>query len=65
MHFSVIPQSFTVHHPHPESNVKQVWNNRKENALHGRMDKLYSKYIDELEDKYTDDVEDIVPQCMK
>ena len=65
LHFSVIPQSFAVHHPHPESNVKQVWNNRKENALHGRMDKLYSKYIDELEDKYADDVEDIVPQCVK
>jgi hypothetical protein len=62
--FSVIPQSFTVHHPHPESSVKQVWNNREDNALHGDMDKLYQKYISELEDEYSD-IEDIVPQCTK
>ena len=62
--FSVIPQSFAVHHPHPESSVKQVWNDRKKNKLHGKMDKLYLKYIDELEDEYSD-VEGVVPQCSK
>lgn len=62
--FSVIPQAFTVHHPHPESSVKQVWNNRNENALHGKMDKLYQKYMTELEDVYAD-VEEIVPKCSK
>lgn len=60
--FSVLPQSFVVHHPHPESSVKQVWNNPKENALHGKMDKLYRKYITELENEYSD-VAGVVPQC--
>mmetsp|Transcript_19848 Transcript_19848/g.42703 ORF Transcript_19848/g.42703 Transcript_19848/m.42703 type:complete len:688 (+) Transcript_19848:88-2151(+) len=62
--FSVLPQSFVVHHPHPESSVKRVWNNRKDNALHGKMDKLYQKYINDLNDEYTD-VEGVVPQCGK
>lgn len=55
-----------MHHPHPESNVKQVWNNKKENKLHGTMDKLYLKYLTELEEEYpdTDDIQ-IVPQCSK
>ena len=53
-----------VHHPHPESSVKRVWNNRKDNALHGKMDKLYQKYINDLNDEYTD-VEGVVPQCGK
>ncbi|KAL7518174.1 hypothetical protein ACHAWX_003026 [Stephanocyclus meneghinianus] len=60
--FSVLPQSFVVHHPHPESSVKQVWNNQKENTLHGKMDKLYRKYITELENEYSD-VAGVVPQC--
>jgi len=60
--FSVLPQSFVVHHPHPESSVKQVWNNQKENTLHGKMDKLYRKYIAELENEYAD-VAGVVPQC--
>ena len=60
--FYVLPRSFVVHHPHPESNVKQVWNDRKKNKLHGEMDRLYAKYIDELEDEYSD-VKGIVPEC--
>lgn len=60
--FSVLPQSFAVHHPHPESSVKQVWNNKKENELHGKMDKLYSKYVAELKNEYSD-VEGVTPQC--
>jgi len=60
--FYVLPRSFVVHHPHPESNVKQVWNDRKKNKLHGEMDRLYAKYIDELEDEYSD-VKGVVPEC--
>ena len=60
--FFVVPQSFVVHHPHPESSVKQVWNNRKKNSLHHTMDQLYAGYIKELADEYSD-VNDAVPQC--
>ncbi|KAL7468443.1 hypothetical protein ACHAXS_008680 [Conticribra weissflogii] len=60
--FSVLPRSFVVHHPHPESSVKQVWNDRQGNALHGDMDKLYRDYINELGDVYKG-VKDRVPQC--
>jgi len=60
--FYVLPRSFVVHHPHPESNVKQVWNDKKKNKLHGEMDRLYAKYIDELEDEYSD-VKGVVPEC--
>ena len=51
-----------MHHPHPESNVKQVWNDRKKNKLHGEMDRLYGKYINELEEEY-EDVKGVVPEC--
>ena len=60
--FSVLPQAFTVHHPHPESGVKQVWNDRKKNALHQNMDQLYQAYMKELPKKYSQ-VDRIVPQC--
>ena len=60
--FYVLPRSFVVHHPHPESNVKQVWNDRKKNNLHGEMDRLYSKYINELKDEYSS-VKGVVPEC--
>jgi len=65
MPFFVLPQSFVVHHPHPESSVKQVWNNsRQKNSLHRNMDQLYQGYIEELADEYSD-VENKVPQCSK
>lgn len=60
--FSVLPQAFTVHHPHPESSVKQVWNNWKKNELHQNMDRLYQDYIKGLNDAYSG-VENAVPQC--
>mmetsp|Transcript_25134 Transcript_25134/g.48080 ORF Transcript_25134/g.48080 Transcript_25134/m.48080 type:complete len:674 (+) Transcript_25134:382-2403(+) len=60
--FSVLPQSFVVHHPHPESSIKQVWNNHKNNSLHRDMDLLYREYINDLTEKYSD-VDDAVPQC--
>ncbi|KAL3808071.1 hypothetical protein ACHAXA_006624 [Cyclostephanos tholiformis] len=60
--FFVLPQSFVVHHPHPESRVKQVWNDKKKNSLHQTMDKLYEGYIKELADEYSD-VGNAVPRC--
>mmetsp|Transcript_29020 Transcript_29020/g.60763 ORF Transcript_29020/g.60763 Transcript_29020/m.60763 type:complete len:786 (+) Transcript_29020:350-2707(+) len=60
--FSVLPRSFVVHHPHPESSVKQVWNDRTKNALHGDMDKLYRDYMNELGEVYKG-VKDKIPQC--
>ncbi|KAL7535982.1 hypothetical protein ACHAXR_006846 [Thalassiosira sp. AJA248-18] len=60
--FSVLPQSFVVHHPHPESSVKQVWNDRKKNSLHHNMDHLYQDYIKELTGEYSH-VDNVVPQC--
>lgn len=60
--FFVLPKSFVVHHPHPESSVKMVWNDRKKNSLHRTMDKLYDQYIKELADEYSD-VDNAVPQC--
>ena len=60
--FFVVPQSFVVHHPHPESSVKQDWNDRKKNSLHQTMDQLYAGYIKELANEYSD-VNDAVPQC--
>ena len=54
-----------VHHPHPESSVKQVWNgSRQKNSLHRNMDMLYQGYINELEEEYAD-VDNAVPQCDK
>ena len=60
--FSVLPQSFVIHHPHPESSVKRVWNDKSKNKLHKSMDKLYVQYLDELKDEYSD-VKGVVPQC--
>lgn len=63
--FFVLPQGFVVHHPHPESSVKQVWNgSRQKNSLHRNMDMLYQGYINELEEEYAD-VDNAVPQCDK
>jgi hypothetical protein len=60
--FFVLPQSFVVHHPHPESSVKQVWNDKKKNQLHQTMDKLYAGYMNELADEYSD-VNNAIPGC--
>jgi hypothetical protein len=60
--FYVLPRSFVVHHPHPESNVKHVWNDWKKNKLHGEMDSLYREYLDELEEEYSN-VKGVVPEC--
>ena len=60
--FSVLPQSFVVHHPHPESNVKQLWNDKNKNKLHKNMDKLYVQYLAELKDEYSG-AKGVVPNC--
>jgi len=60
--FYILPQGFVVHHPHPESIVKQVWNDKKTNVLHHAMDTLYTGYIKELNAVYSN-VHDVVPQC--
>ena len=62
MPFYILPQGFVIHHPHPESNVKQVWNDKKTNVLHHAMDTLYTGYIKELNAVYSN-VHDVVPQC--
>jgi hypothetical protein len=61
--FYILPQGFVIHHPHPESNVKQVWNDKKTNVLHHAMDTLYTGYIKELNTVYSKNVHDVVPQC--
>jgi hypothetical protein len=60
--FYILPQGFVIHHPHPESDVKQVWNDKKTNVLHHAMDTLYTGYIKELNTVYSN-VHDAVPQC--
>jgi len=49
--FAVLPNGFIVHHPHPESNAKESWNNNQNN-MHENMDRLYYKFLDELERKH-------------
>jgi hypothetical protein len=52
--FSILPEGFLVHNPHPESSVKQAWNDKKGSDLHSSMDMLYVKFLMELESKYKD-----------
>ena len=46
--FAVLPNGFIVHHPHPESNAKESWNNNQNN-MHENMDRLYYNFLDEIE----------------
>lgn len=51
--FQVIPATgFLVHHPHPESETKSVWNDKSNFDLHKKMDELYPKYLQELRSLY-------------
>jgi hypothetical protein len=50
--FAIVPTGFVVHHPHPESAVKQTWNARQAYDLHGRMDALYKIFLSELYQKH-------------
>jgi hypothetical protein len=52
--FKVLPEGFIVHNPHPESTVKQTWNDRDgdESKLHDSMDALYKTFLKELDVVY-------------
>jgi len=50
--FSILPKGFIVHNPHPESTIKETWNDRKGSDLHGSMDKLYMNFLNELDTMY-------------
>lgn len=52
--FSILPEGFIVHNPHPESSIKETWNDRKGSELHSSMDNLYAKFLDELDTMYKD-----------
>ncbi len=46
------PTGFITHFPHPISQTKKIWNDKKSFDLHDKMDRLYPKYLDELERVY-------------
>lgn len=46
------PAGFVIHHPHPESITKQIWNDKQNNELHHQMDELYPQYIREIYKQY-------------
>jgi flagellar biosynthesis GTPase FlhF len=50
--FSILPEGFLVHNPHPESTIKEEWNDQEGSDLHSSMDKLYIDFMKELEEKY-------------
>ena len=63
--FSILPNGFIVHNPHPESDAKQVWNDVHDYKLHEIMDALYPKFLRELLSKYQNvtDPQYIVQKC--
>ena len=63
--FAILPEGFIVHNPHPESAIKQTWNDRKGSDLHSSMDELYSKFLEELETMYKEVHESSVKLCRR
>ena len=64
--FMVIPPTgFITHFPHPISNTKKVWNDRKGFDLHDAMDRLYPKYLNELERVYESSHGEKTKMCPK
>jgi hypothetical protein len=63
--FSILPEGFIVHNPHPESQVKETWKDREGSDLHATMDKLYPKFLKELDSKYKQLSDSIVKPCKK
>ena len=61
--FSVLPEGFIVHNPHPESSIKETWNDKEGSELHGSMDSLYSEFLKELETKYKDVQDSTIKLC--
>jgi len=61
--FSILPEGFIVHHPHPDSEAKKTWNNVKDFKLHENMDSLYPLFLRDLAHKYSNMTKFIVKQC--
>ena len=55
--FAILPEGFIIHNPHPESKVKETWNNNQDGGdLHAQMDKLYRDvFLRELSSMYGHD----------
>lgn len=63
--FAILPEGFIVHNPHPESSIKEAWNDRKNSDLHSSMDNLYAKFLEELDKMYKDAHESSVKLCKR
>ena len=63
--FSILPEGFIVHNPHPESTVKETWNDRKGSDLHSSMDQLYAMFLNELDVMYQDAHETSIKICQQ
>jgi Glycosyl-transferase for dystroglycan len=63
--FDILPKGFLVHNPHPESSVKQRWNDQDQWNLHHSMDALYGKFLNELDIVYADQHNDTIPLCRR
>ncbi|KAG7372468.1 glycosyl-transferase [Nitzschia inconspicua] len=61
--FEILPEGFIMHNPHPESSMKQVWNDRGKSDLHNLMDRLYSQFIKELDVMYAEQHKDSIKLC--
>jgi Glycosyl-transferase for dystroglycan len=61
--FSILPEGFIVHYPHPESVAKKTWNNVKDFKLHENMDHLYPQFLRELLNKHSNVTLSIIKQC--
>ena len=63
--FSILPEGFIVHNPHPESQVKRAWNDKQGSDLHSSMDSLYNDFLHELDSKYKEIHNNTVKLCTK
>ncbi|VEU35649.1 unnamed protein product [Pseudo-nitzschia multistriata] len=74
--FSVLPEGFIVHNPHPESATKETWKRNGSGAepkdgpgttekLHSAMDALYRDFMKELDAMYRADRGDALKLCQK
>lgn len=61
--FSVLPEGFITHNPHPPSKAKEVWNDRNKHSLHKDMDALYPEFLSELLEKFKDTLDKAIGQC--
>ena len=61
--FAILPEGFIVHSPHPESSIKETWNDRRNSDLHASMDNLYATFLSELDSMYKDAHNSSVKLC--